>query len=91
MPDTPQAPATDDQLPRKRPTLTHYLMVLPAVALFSIFITLPAIQGVVFSFTNFAGYGEWRWIGWANYRAMVLYSDCCRSIHPLDDLIRHRG
>ena len=71
MPDTLQAPATDDQLPRKRPTLTHYLMVLPAVALFSIFITLPAIQGVVFSFTNFAGYGEWRWIGWANYRAMV--------------------
>ena len=71
MPDTLQAPATDDQLPRKRPTLTHYLMVLPAVVLFSIFITLPAIQGVVFSFTNFAGYGEWRWIGWANYRAMV--------------------
>lgn len=71
MPDTLQAPATDDQLPRKRPTLTHYLMVLPAVILFSIFITLPAIQGVVFSFTNFAGYGEWRWIGWANYRAMV--------------------
>lgn len=71
MPDTLQAPAMDDQLPRKRPTLTHYLMVLPAVILFSIFITLPAIQGVVFSFTNFAGYGEWRWIGWANYRAMV--------------------
>ena len=63
-------PTIDPDLPRKRPTLTHYLMLLPAVLMFTIFITLPAIQGIVFSFTNYAGYGEWRWIGLANYRAL---------------------
>lgn len=69
---TPTAarPAIDPDLPRRRPTMTHYLMLLPAVLLFTIFITLPAIQGIFFSFTNYAGYGEWRWIGLANYKAL---------------------
>ncbi|MFT3834282.1 MAG: sugar ABC transporter permease [Micropruina sp.] len=60
----------DPGLPRKKPTLTHYLMVLPALLGFAGFIVVPAIQGAFYSFTNYAGYGEWHFIGWTNYVAM---------------------
>src|SRR5580765_7955967 len=63
----------DPGLPRKKPTLTHYLMVLPPVALFTLFIVFPAIQGAFYSFTNYAGYGEWHTIGLTDYKA--IFSD----------------
>lgn len=64
---------TDPGLPKKKPSLTHYLMVVPALAGFALFIVVPAIQGVFYSFTNFAGYGEFHFIGFANY--IALFSD----------------
>lgn len=60
----------DPGLPRKKPTLTHYLMVVPMMVLFGVFIIIPTIQGVFFSFTNFAGYGPWHFVGWANYESL---------------------
>ncbi len=68
--DTVPEGQADPGLPRKKPTLTHYLMVLPALLGFAGFIVLPAIQGAFYSFTNYAGYGDWHFIGWANYAAM---------------------
>jgi raffinose/stachyose/melibiose transport system permease protein len=62
--------AVDPDLPRKRPSLTHYVMVIPPVLLFTLFIVVPAIQGAFYSFTNYAGYGEWHMVGLANYEAM---------------------
>ena len=62
--------AVDPDLPRKKPSLTHYLMVIPPVLLFTLFIIVPAIQGAFYSFTNYAGYGAWHTVGLANYRAM---------------------
>lgn len=44
-----------------------YWIVWPAVILFAAFHTLPVIIGVFFSFTNYAGYGEWDFVGIANY------------------------
>ena len=46
---------------------TYYWMVVPVLALFAFFITLPALVGVFFSLTNYAGYGDWKFIGFANY------------------------
>lgn len=66
----PAAPEIDPGLPRKKPTMTHYLMVVPALLGFLLFIVVPTIQGAFYSFTNYAGYGEWHFIGWANYQAM---------------------
>ena len=60
----------DDALPRRRPARAHYFMVLPPVILYTIFVTWPAIQGVFYSFTNYAGFGSWHFVGLANYRAM---------------------
>ena len=51
----------------------YYFMLLPAVALFTFFITLPGLIGMFFSITNYAGYGDWHFIGLTNYAA--LFSD----------------
>ena len=49
---------------RKR---TFMLMTIPIVALFFAFNTLPLIKGVIYSFTNFRGYGTYDWVGLRNY------------------------
>lgn len=46
----------------------YYLMTIPAVVLFFIFLTLPALQGVYYSFTNWNGFGDnFDFIGFKNY------------------------
>jgi len=45
-------------------------MLLPGVVLFTLFITLPALMGIFFSFTNYAGFGSWKFVGLTNYTAM---------------------
>lgn len=42
-------------------------MALPAVALFFVFHTIPALQGVLYSFTDSHGYGSWDFVGFDNY------------------------
>lgn len=49
------------------------LMTIPIVALFFCFNTLPLIKGVMYSFTNFKGYGQYDWVGLRNY--MDLFTD----------------
>lgn len=44
-----------------------YWMVLPALLLFFVFHTVPVVQGIFYSFTDYAGYGEWDFIGLSNY------------------------
>ena len=46
---------------------TFLLITIPIVALFFAFNTLPLIQGVVYSFTNFRGYGNYDFVGLRNY------------------------
>ncbi len=52
---------------RGRALSTYYWMVWPAVLLFAFFHTLPVLAGIFFSFTNYAGYGSWDFIGFSNY------------------------
>lgn len=52
---------------KRRIDPTYYWMVVPVLALFAFFITLPALVGVYFSLTNYAGYGDWKFIGLSNY------------------------
>lgn len=66
IPELPQTPL----LLRKRPTLTHYLMVIPVILLFTLFIVVPAIEGAFYSFTNYAGYGQYHGVGFSNYKAL---------------------
>ncbi len=49
---------------RKR---TFLLITIPILALFVCFNTVPLIQGVIYSFTNFKGFGTFDWVGLRNY------------------------
>jgi raffinose/stachyose/melibiose transport system permease protein len=51
----------------KRAMPAFYWMVWPAVIAFAAFHTLPVVIGIFFSFTNYAGYGDWNFIGLSNY------------------------
>lgn len=55
---------------RKR---TFLLITLPILALFICFNTIPLIRGVIYSFTNFKGFGTYNWVGFRNY--IDLFSD----------------
>ena len=46
---------------------TFLLITIPILALFFCFNALPLIKGVIYSFTNFRGYGEFDWVGIRNY------------------------
>lgn len=46
---------------------TFYLMIIPAFLLFFIFHTMALIKGIFYSFTNWQGYGTWKFIGLKNY------------------------
>jgi raffinose/stachyose/melibiose transport system permease protein len=49
---------------RKR---TFLLITIPILALFICFNTIPLIRGVIYSFTNFKGFGSYDWVGFRNY------------------------
>ncbi len=55
---------------RKR---TYRLITIPILALFITFNTIPLLRGVVYSFTNFRGFGNYEWVGLRNY--IDLFSD----------------
>ena len=55
---------------RKR---TCLLITIPILALFITFNTIPLLRGVVYSFTNFRGFGNYEWVGLRNY--IDLFSD----------------
>lgn len=55
---------------RKR---TFLLITIPILALFVCFNTIPLIRGVIYSFTNFKGFGKYNWVGFQNY--IDLFTD----------------
>ena len=52
---------------------TILLITIPILALFICFNTIPLIRGVIYSFTNFRGFGKYDWVGFRNY--IDLFSD----------------
>ena len=62
----PAGPHAGDELPTDKTTApankvekTYFFFLIPAVVLFTLFITLPGLVGMFFSFTNYFGFGEW--------------------------------
>jgi raffinose/stachyose/melibiose transport system permease protein len=53
--------------------VAFFLMTIPAMVLFFIFHTYPALQGIFYSFTNWKGYGDWDFVGFKNY--MNVFKD----------------
>jgi len=59
--------ATRTRVESRRAMPAFYWMVWPAVIAFAAFHTLPVLIGIFFSFTNYAGYGAWNFVGLSNY------------------------
>jgi raffinose/stachyose/melibiose transport system permease protein len=55
-------------------------MTIPALLLFFVFHTYPALQGVFYSFTNWRGYGDWEFVALKNY-VNVLQDDRALSAY----------
>ena len=51
----------------------YYLFLVPTLVLFTLAITVPAVLGIFYSFTNFIGFGDWEFIGLTNY--IAVFSD----------------
>lgn len=48
----------------------YYLFLIPSLVVFTLAITVPAVIGIFFSFTNSIGFGDWEFVGLINYVAM---------------------
>ncbi|MET3773688.1 carbohydrate ABC transporter permease [Arthrobacter nitrophenolicus] len=48
----------------------YYLFLLPSLAIFTLAVTLPAVLGFVYSFTNSVGFGDFDFIGFRNFIAV---------------------
>ena len=59
-----------DRKGRSRVDPIYYAFLLPPLILFTLTITVPAIIGIFYSFTNFIGFGDWQFIGLTNYIAV---------------------
>ena len=46
---------------------TFLCITIPILILFFMFNTLPLIRGVIYSFTNYKGYGTYDFVGFRNY------------------------
>ncbi|GAA1332068.1 sugar ABC transporter permease [Brachybacterium rhamnosum] len=55
---------------RRRTDPVYYLFLFPALILFTLAITLPALLGFGYSFTNSMGFGDWDLVGVRNYIAL---------------------
>ena len=74
-------PAASDKPAKKRKTAfskrkvdrAYYWMTVPAAIIFAVFLYVPFIRGIGYSFTNSQGYGNFKWVGLRNYQA--LFSD----------------
>lgn len=59
--------------PKRKVEKIYYAFLVPSLVLFTLSITLPAIIGIFFSFTNSIGFGDWDFVGLINY--VALFSD----------------
>ena len=55
----------------ERDGLAPYVFLAPLFVLLAMFIIYPVVMNVVVSFTEWKGYGPWKWVGLANYKAML--------------------
>ena len=68
-----------NKAPRKKPAVNrvYYIYVGILAVLFFTFHTIPFLKGVMYSFTDWRGYGEWNFVGLRNYIHMFSDVDTC--------------
>lgn len=64
---------TKKKLKDDKVNIAFYIMVVPMAILFCLFHTVPFLQGIFYSFTDWKGYGDWNFVGLSNY--LGLFKD----------------
>ncbi len=54
----------------KKVDRAYYWMTVPAAIIFALFLYVPFIRGIMYSFTNSQGFGSYKWVGIKNYIAL---------------------
>ncbi len=49
-----------------------YIIIIVITAAFFLFNTFPFLEGVFYSFTDWKGYGDWKFVGWNNYKNLFI-------------------
>lgn len=65
---------------KKNKKMAFYIMTIPALILFFTFHTLPLIKGIFYSFTDWNGYSDWKFIGFKNF-INVFQDDTIRNAY----------
>lgn len=68
--DRPRTPRRRSAFSTRHVDRAYYWMAVPAAIVFAVFLYVPFVQGVLYSFTNSQGYGDYDWIGFRNYGAL---------------------
>ncbi|MCI8509774.1 MAG: sugar ABC transporter permease [Lachnospiraceae bacterium] len=58
---------------------TYLVIIIPVVILFFTFNTLPMLKGMIYSFTNYKGYGSYDFVGFRNYADLFTDSRVGKS------------
>jgi ABC-type sugar transport system permease subunit len=66
--------------PFQRDGVAPYIFLAPLLALLAAFMIYPVVMNIITSFTEWKGYGPWKWIGWANYKTMFADGEFWTSI-----------
>lgn len=64
----------------RRETLIGWLFVLPALLMYAIFVLLPLVMSVQYSFVRWNGIGEMTWVGFQNYVTVLEDPDLLETI-----------
>jgi ABC-type sugar transport system permease subunit len=64
----------------ERDGVAPYVFLAPLLALLAAFMIYPVVMNIITSFTEWKGYGPWKWIGWANYKTMFADGEFWTSI-----------
>lgn len=63
-----------------RDGIAPYVFLAPILALLAAFMIYPVVMNIVTSFTEWKGYGPWKWVGLANYKRMLADGEFWTSI-----------
>jgi len=71
----------------RRETIIGWLFVLPALVVYAVFVLLPLLMSVQYSFFRWDGIGEMTWVGFRNYETVLGDSDLLGTVFNAFQLV----
>lgn len=71
----------------RRETIIGWLFVLPALVIYAVFVLLPLLMSVQYSFFRWDGIGEMQWVGLRNYETVLGDSDLLGTVFNAFQLV----